>query len=234
MWLSTHDCSICSHFCSLLARDLTCVDYWWWHVGKSSLIHRINGYDAKWHAHSDGNWWSISFCLFSDTFFDVLCNPSLSLSLSFFLSQVNPLMGWTSARDTAQQLREMLWFTTEKQAIDFAEREGFHWTILPHHAKKLKAKAFADNFKWSGQHSWCVGDMMIDTAWLVLIFIARCCCYRSIGRASQRLLNNFSPRLISYPTLLPIISLSTNSSFFPWCIFMLHIRYDNAYSQAVS
>jgi hypothetical protein len=58
-------------------------------------------------------------------------------------------MGWTSARDTAQQLRETLYFTTEQQAIDFAEREGFSWTILPHHSKKLKAKAFADNFKWS-------------------------------------------------------------------------------------
>lgn len=58
-------------------------------------------------------------------------------------------MGWTSARDTAQQLREMLYFPTEKQAVDFAEREGFSWTVLPYHSKKLKAKAFADNFKWS-------------------------------------------------------------------------------------
>lgn len=59
-------------------------------------------------------------------------------------------MGWTSARDTAQQLREMLYFSTEEQAIQFAEREGFAYTVLPHHSKKLKAKAFADNFKWKG------------------------------------------------------------------------------------
>ena len=65
---------------------------------------------------------------------------------------VNPLMGWTSARDTAQQLREMMWFARLEDATAFAEREGFHYTLLPYHSKKLKAKAFADNFKW------CVGQ----------------------------------------------------------------------------
>jgi NADH dehydrogenase (ubiquinone) Fe-S protein 4 len=63
---------------------------------------------------------------------------------------VNPLMGWTSARDTAQQLREMLYFEREEDAVGFAQREGFQYTILPFHAKKIKAKAFADNFKWRG------------------------------------------------------------------------------------
>ena len=60
-------------------------------------------------------------------------------------------MGWTSARDTAQQLREMMYFKNEQDAIRYAEREGFHYTVLPYHAKQLKPKAFADNFKWKGQ-----------------------------------------------------------------------------------
>lgn len=38
-------------------------------------------------------------------------------------------------------------FDTEEQAIAFAKKEGFHYTVLPYHQKKLKAKAFADNFK---------------------------------------------------------------------------------------
>lgn len=63
---------------------------------------------------------------------------------------VNPLMGWTSARDTAQQLREVLYFPTEADAVGFAQREGFHYTVLPYHAKVIKPKAFADNFKWKG------------------------------------------------------------------------------------
>jgi len=63
---------------------------------------------------------------------------------------VNPLMGWTSTRDTAGQLREMLWFDREEDAVGFAQREGFSYTILPYHSKHLKAKAFADNFKWKG------------------------------------------------------------------------------------
>ncbi len=57
-------------------------------------------------------------------------------------------MGWTSARDTAQQLREMLYFNSEEEAIEFAKKEGFAYTVLPYHSKHIKAKAFADNFKW--------------------------------------------------------------------------------------
>jgi hypothetical protein len=37
---------------------------------------------------------------------------------------INPLMGWTSARDTAQQLREVLQFRTKEEAIQFAQKEG--------------------------------------------------------------------------------------------------------------
>jgi NADH dehydrogenase (ubiquinone) Fe-S protein 4 len=61
---------------------------------------------------------------------------------------VNPLMGWTSTRDTAGQLREMMYFNSLEGAIAFAEREGFAYQVLPYHAKKIKPKAFADNFKW--------------------------------------------------------------------------------------
>jgi len=59
-------------------------------------------------------------------------------------------MGWTSARDTAQQLREMMYFSSEEEAIKFAQREGFQFTVMPFHSKAIKAKAFADNFKWKG------------------------------------------------------------------------------------
>jgi NADH dehydrogenase (ubiquinone) Fe-S protein 4 len=59
-------------------------------------------------------------------------------------------MGWTSARDTAQQLREMLYFNSKEEAVAFATKEGFNYTVYPYHGKQIKPKAFADNFKWKG------------------------------------------------------------------------------------
>uniref|UniRef100_UPI001CB8F4D9 NADH dehydrogenase [ubiquinone] iron-sulfur protein 4, mitochondrial-like isoform X2 n=1 Tax=Erigeron canadensis TaxID=72917 RepID=UPI001CB8F4D9 len=41
-------------------------------------------------------------------------------------------------------------FTSEEDAKAFAERHGWDYTVKKHHSPLLKAKAYADNFKWKG------------------------------------------------------------------------------------
>ena len=60
----------------------------------------------------------------------------------------NPLMGWTSGKDTANQLDIILKFDTKQEAIDYATTHGLEYDVLePTHARK-KPKAYADNFKY--------------------------------------------------------------------------------------
>ena len=59
-------------------------------------------------------------------------------------------MGWTSSKDTANQLTNSLQFSTKAEAISFAEREGFDWEVLQDHEPKVVKKSYADNYKWKG------------------------------------------------------------------------------------
>jgi hypothetical protein len=58
----------------------------------------------------------------------------------------DPLMGWSSARDTLNQVR--LRFDTLEEAIAFADKKRLDYTIIEPHARTPKAKAYADNFKY--------------------------------------------------------------------------------------
>ena len=58
----------------------------------------------------------------------------------------DPLMGWSSARDTLNQVR--LRFDTMEEAIAFADKKGLDYTIIEPHVRTPKAKAYADNFKY--------------------------------------------------------------------------------------
>uniref|UniRef100_UPI001CB94F57 NADH dehydrogenase [ubiquinone] iron-sulfur protein 4, mitochondrial-like isoform X1 n=1 Tax=Erigeron canadensis TaxID=72917 RepID=UPI001CB94F57 len=63
----------------------------------------------------------------------------------------NPLMGWTSTGDPYANVGDAaLSFTSEEDAKAFAERHGWDYTVKKHHSPLLKAKAYADNFKWKG------------------------------------------------------------------------------------
>ena len=57
---------------------------------------------------------------------------------------VDPLMGWTSSDDTRQQLK--LWFETKEEAIEYAQAKGLVYTIDETRERKIKPKAYADNF----------------------------------------------------------------------------------------
>jgi len=60
---------------------------------------------------------------------------------------IDPLMGWTGSSDMkADQIR--LKFPTREAAIDYAERHRITYRVEDQHERRIKAKSYADNFRW--------------------------------------------------------------------------------------
>ena len=60
--------------------------------------------------------------------------------------QADPLMGWTGSSDTDQQVR--LRFASKEEAVAFAEANGYAYSVVEPHARKVKPKNYADNFRY--------------------------------------------------------------------------------------
>jgi hypothetical protein len=58
----------------------------------------------------------------------------------------DPLMGWSSAQDTLNQVR--LQFDTLDETIQFATRHGLDYTLIEPQARSPKNKSYADNFRY--------------------------------------------------------------------------------------
>jgi hypothetical protein len=58
----------------------------------------------------------------------------------------DPLMGWSSAQDTLNQVQ--LRFDTIEEAIAFAQKRGLEYTLIEPHQRTLKVKSYADNFRY--------------------------------------------------------------------------------------
>ena len=58
----------------------------------------------------------------------------------------DPLMGWSSARDTLNQVQ--LRFDTLDEALAYARKNGLDYTVIEPHARTPKAKSYADNFRY--------------------------------------------------------------------------------------
>jgi hypothetical protein len=58
----------------------------------------------------------------------------------------DPLMGWTSARDTLNQVR--LRFATLEEAKLFAAKQGIDFDVEEPHEPRFKPKSYADNFRY--------------------------------------------------------------------------------------
>jgi hypothetical protein len=58
----------------------------------------------------------------------------------------DPLMGWSSARDTLNEVH--LRFDTLEEALLFAKKLGLEYTLIEEHTRTLKAKSYADNFRY--------------------------------------------------------------------------------------
>ncbi len=57
-----------------------------------------------------------------------------------------PLMGWTSAGDTLNQVR--IEFFSQEAAVAFAESRGIAYTIGEEHLRKVTPRSYLDNFKF--------------------------------------------------------------------------------------
>ena len=66
--------------------------------------------------------------------------------------QPEPLMGWVSAEDTLNQVR--LRFGTREEAIAYAKRQGWQYTVLPERERKPKPQTYADNFRYGRVGNW--------------------------------------------------------------------------------
>lgn len=57
-----------------------------------------------------------------------------------------PLMGWTSAADTLNQVR--MRFSSKEAAISFAQSKGMEYTLSEKHERKIVPRSYLDNFKY--------------------------------------------------------------------------------------
>ena len=62
------------------------------------------------------------------------------------------LMGWQSSSDTQRQVR--MWFNTSDEAIAYAEAKGIDYEVREPKARKLRMKAYADNFAFDRKGAW--------------------------------------------------------------------------------
>ena len=66
--------------------------------------------------------------------------------------EADPLMGWTATDNTRQQVT--LKFDTKEEAIAYAEREGFAYTVEEPKPHRLQTRAYADNFRYDRVGRW--------------------------------------------------------------------------------
>ena len=69
-------------------------------------------------------------------------------------SKVAPenLMGWQSSGDTERQVR--LRFPTKDAAIEYAQKQGVAFEVAEPKGRKLRMKAYADNFATERKGAW--------------------------------------------------------------------------------
>jgi len=66
--------------------------------------------------------------------------------------EVEPLMGWTSGKDTTRQVH--LDFPSREDAIAYAERHGIAYRVEEERAAREKRIAYADNFRTDRSTPW--------------------------------------------------------------------------------
>ena len=59
----------------------------------------------------------------------------------------DPLMGWISSADTRGQVQ--LRFESEEEAVAYAKRQGYEYTLVEPHGRHIHPKNYADNFKYN-------------------------------------------------------------------------------------
>ena len=65
---------------------------------------------------------------------------------------VEPLIGYTSSTDMAQQVK--LSFATKEEAIAYAEKNGIAYQVFEAEEPKRRIAAYSDNFKFNRVGAW--------------------------------------------------------------------------------
>lgn len=58
----------------------------------------------------------------------------------------DPLMGWNSCGDTLNQVR--LNFASVEEAVAFAQKKGWGYTVQSPHERRVRPRNYVDNFKY--------------------------------------------------------------------------------------
>jgi hypothetical protein len=66
--------------------------------------------------------------------------------------RIDSLMGYTSSDDTRRQVR--LNFDTLEEAVAYARKHGLDYQVQEPHARELRIKSYADNFKYARPSRW--------------------------------------------------------------------------------
>ncbi|WP_119304691.1 ETC complex I subunit [Dongia deserti] len=66
--------------------------------------------------------------------------------------EADPLMGWTTSDNMRTQV--LLKFDTKEEAIAYAQREGYAYTVEEPAPRRLQVKAYADNFRYDRVGRW--------------------------------------------------------------------------------
>jgi hypothetical protein len=67
-------------------------------------------------------------------------------------SRPDPLMGWNGSGDTDRQVR--LRFANAEEAIAYAERRGYEYSVTRPKQRRIRPKAYSDNFAWTRLQPW--------------------------------------------------------------------------------
>jgi len=67
-------------------------------------------------------------------------------------STPDPVIGWNGSADTQKQVT--LEFDTMEAAVAHARRKGYTFTIQPPKERRIKPKAYADNFAFHRLEPW--------------------------------------------------------------------------------
>ncbi len=66
--------------------------------------------------------------------------------------EMDPLMGWTSSRDTRAQVR--MSFDTLEEAVAYAEKQGYSYSVQSAQARVVRPKSYSDNFRYDRIGRW--------------------------------------------------------------------------------
>ena len=66
--------------------------------------------------------------------------------------QADPLMGWSGSTDTQAQIR--LRFPTKEEAVAYATKNGIPFDLEIPNLRRVRQKAYADNFKAGRAENW--------------------------------------------------------------------------------